>query len=1150
MKKMMDCFLALLLFAAISTAVQAQEKKAITGTIKDDSGTPLVGATISEKGKQNSVISDENGAFIISVAPNATLAFSYSGLSSREIQVGNQSNLAVVLSGNKDLSEVVVTALGIKREAKSIGYSAQRVGGTDIVKAAPPDLASGLMGKSAGLNITNSNGVQGNSQRIVIRGNNSILGSNQPLIVIVGIQVQNDPVGGQASSFNTSPTDLVSPKDWGSYLNFINSDDVQDVTVLKGANAAALYGARGANGVILITTKKGGNRSGLGIDYSVSSLYTTPYRYQDVQNSYGYGGASSLWTATPQFPKTASGELRYPGNYPWDGTPAGDKYESAGAIPGGYSTWDIFSWYGPAASWGPKLDGTEIIWWDGVKRKWDPQPDNRKAFFRTGNTTTHNVAVSGGGDYGSFRLGYTRQDNTAITKNSNYYQNNLNFGSNLNVSKKLKAEISASYTNYSRLNVPDISNDYGWTNFMIYSMPRDYKPIEFDTYKNADGSKRDFIATSPFGYYPYQNNYNQNLFWHLFEQNQRLTRNQLLGSVKLSSDLTSWLNITGRVSLNNANTTIDSRYSPIDAEGVEGQYGIETIKNQDVNLELFTTLHKEDLFGSKINGSLLIGNGALKSRMYDNSGWNSGEPNATYGQGSSYPWSVPYKYFLANTTNSAGIPPPKEFWNDYNLNSLFAVLDLSYNNYLFLQLTGRNDWSSTLPVQTSSYFYPSASLSFVFTDAIKTLQNSKWLSYGKLKLSAAQSANGTSPYLATYTYNSYVLSNYLNGNAPTSFGGLPVRGYQSILPPGGFLKPQRNNSYEVGIEGGFLQNRLGVELTYYKSKATSQILQGNLAVSSGATAVTFNTGELSNRGFEFIIRGTPVQNKNFSWNIAVNGAHNQNKVISLAEGIDRYPLQDLWGTNGVQMYVKAGDDYGTIYGYDYTYLNGKKVVRRVYDQSNPSKVVGTQYVTTDDPVAIGNATPKLTGGISNTFRYKNFSLYVLTDFKIGGQIYSADYAAAVGEGLSPSTLKERDGGGLTLTYPDGTTANNGVIIDGVYEDGKTNIDVIPYMWKYAGSYAAWSNVKMPRSNAIFTNSWGKLRELTLTYSIPSKLIRQTKVIQGLDISLIGRNLFYLFTTLPEHLNPEAINGIGNGQGVQWSEFPGTRDLGFSVKVRL
>ncbi|HWJ26988.1 MAG TPA: hypothetical protein VNS32_10630, partial [Flavisolibacter sp.] len=342
----------------------------------------------------------------------------------------------------------------------------------------------------------------------------------------------------------------------------------------------------------------------------------------------------------------------------------------------------------------------------------------------------------------------------------------------------------------------------------------------------------------------------------------------------------------------------------------------------------------------------------------------------------------------------------------------------------------------------------------------------------------------------------------------------------------------------------------GVELTYYKSKATSQILQGNLAVSSGATAVTFNTGELSNRGFEFIIRGTPVQNKNFSWIIAVNGAHNQNKVISLAEGIDRYPLQDLWGTNGVQMYVKAGDDYGTIYGYDYTYLNGKKVVRRVYDQSNPSKVVGTQYVTTDDPVAIGNATPKLTGGISNTFRYKNFSLYVLTDFKIGGQIYSADYAAAVGEGLSPSTLKERDGGGLTLTYPDGTTANNGVIIDGVYEDGKTNIDVIPYMWKYAGSYAAWSNVKMPRSNAIFTNSWGKLRELTLTYSIPSKLIRQTKVIQGLDISLIGRNLFYLFTTLPEHLNPEAINGIGNGQGVQWSEFPGTRDLGFSVKVRL
>lgn len=1105
------------------------------------------------KKQLQSTLTDEKGYFILKNVPgNAVLVFSFVGYSDVEIPAAATAMDVTLHPAPANLNEVVVTALGIKREAKSIGYSVQKVVGTDITKAATPDLASGLMGKAAGLNITTSNGVQGNSQRIVIRGNNSILGSNQPLIVIDGIQVQNDPVGGQASTFNTTTgaTDLVSPKDWGSFLNFINSDEVQDVSVLKGANAAALYGARGSNGVILITTKKGGKRPGVGLDYNVSTLFTNPYRYQDVQNSYGYGGANAMWSANIDFPKTASGDPRYPGNFPWDGTPAGDKYQSAGPIPGGYSTWDVFSWYGPAASWGHKLDGTEIVWWDGVKRKWDPQPDNRKAYFRTGNTTTHNVAFSGGGDFGSYRVGYTRQDNTAIIKNSNYNQNNLNFGSTLNVSSKLKAEITASYTNYNRLNVPDIAGDNGWSNFMIYSMSRDYKPLEFATYKNADGSKKDFIASSPFGYYPYQNNYNQNLFWHLFEQNQRLTRNQLLGSVKLSADFTPWLNITGRSSINYANTSIESKYSPIDAGGVQGQYGYEYVRNQDFNLELFTTLHKENLFGSKFSGSFMVGNSALKSRMYDNSAWNSGEPAATYGKASTYPWSTPFKYYLANTTNAAGITPPVEFWSNYNLNSLFGILDLSYNNYLFLQVTGRNDWSSTLPIKTASYFFPSASLSFVFTEAIKDLQNLDWLNYGKLKVSAAKSANGTTPYLSTYTYSSNVISNYLNATAPTSFGGQPVRGYQTILPPAGFLVPQRNKSYEVGIEAGFLKNRLGIEFTYYQTKATSQILQGNLALSSGASAVTFNTGELANKGIEFIIRATPVQTRNFSWNLVFNGAHNQNKVVSLAEGIDKYPLQDLWGTNGVQMYVKAGQNYGTIYGYDYTYLNGKKVVQRVYDQSDPTKVVGTQYVTTTDPVPIGNSTPKLTGGLSNNFRYKNFSLYFLTDFKLGGQIYSADYSAAMGEGLAPETLKERNGGGLAYTYPDGTTANHGVILDGVFADGKPNTDVVHYLWKYAGQFEAWSNVKMPRSNAIFTNSWAKLRELMLTYSIPDKLIKRTKVFQGLDISLIGRNLFYFFTTLPDRLNPEAINGIGNGQGVQWSQFPGTRDYGVSLKVKL
>jgi iron complex outermembrane receptor protein len=1141
--------------------MHAELFKPIIGSVVGIDGAPLSGVSVQVAGSSRGTVTDEKGHFHLEANNGDVLVFSFVGFQTTRLTISSSSEFSVtLLKSENSLNDVVITALGIKRESRSIGYSAQKITGSDITQASPPDLASGLMGKSAGLNITASNGVQGNSQRIVIRGNNSITGGNQPLLVIDGIQVQNDPVGGQQSTINAAPlngtltgggtNDLVTPKDWGSFLNFLNSDDVQDVTVLKGATASALYGARGANGVILITTKRGGKRAGIGVDYNFSTLWSKTYRYQELQNSYGYGGANAMWSANLDFPTTSTGDKRYPGNYPWDGTPAGDAYESAGNIPGGYSTWDVFSWYGPGASWGHKLDGTEIVWWDGVKRKWDPQPDNRKAFFRTGNTSTHNVAFSGGGDFGSFRMGYTRQDNTAITKNSNYNQNNINLGANLNLSKKIKVDMSASYTNYTRLNVPDIANDQGWTNFMIYSMSRDYKPLEFSNYKNADGSKRDLIAASPFGYYPYQNNYNQNLFWHLFEQNQTLTRNQLLGSVKVSADATPWLNFTGRASINYAITNVESKYSPIDAAGTEGQYGMDYSRNQDVNLELFTTLHKESLFGSKVNGSLLIGNSTLKSRYYDNNAWNSGEPNATYGKSSTYPWSVPFRYYLSNTTNANGITPPVEVWNNYNLNSLFGIMDLSYDNYLFLQVTGRNDWSSTLPIKTSSYFFPSASLSFVFTEAIKGMQNISWLNYGKLKVSAAKSANGALPYQSTYTYNTSVIGNPLNATAPTAFGGVPVRSYQTVLPPAGFLVPQRNSSYEIGLEAGFLKNRLNFEFTYYQTHATSQIMQSYLPWSSGAQQVTFNTGELSNKGIELIIRATAVQTRNFRWDVSVNAAHNQNKVISLAEGITKYPLQDLWGSNGVQMYVKPGENYGTIYGYNYTYLNGKKVLQRVFDKSNPTQVVGTQYVTTTDPAPIGNATPKLTGGISNTFRYKNFSLYVLTDFKVGGQIFSADYGAAMAEGLAPETLKERNGGGLAYTYPDGTKANHGVILDGVFADGKPNTDVVHYMWKYAGQYEAWSNVPMPRANSIFTNSWGKLRELTFTYSIPDKLIKSTRFIQGMDISLVGRNLFYIFTTLPDHLNPEAINGIGNGQGVQWSEFPPTRDFGISVKVKL
>ncbi|MBS1501120.1 MAG: SusC/RagA family TonB-linked outer membrane protein, partial [Bacteroidetes bacterium] len=344
--------------------------------------------------------------------------------------------------------------------------------------------------------------------------------------------------------------------------------------------------------------------------------------------------------------------------------------------------------------------------------------------------------------------------------------------------------------------------------------------------------------------------------------------------------------------------------------------------------------------------------------------------------------------------------------------------------------------------------------------------------------------------------------------------------------------------------------------TYYNTYSDHQILTISVANSSGLNSVLINSGALRNRGIEFSVNAKIIKTDDFGWDVTINGAHNQNKVVSLAPGINYLPLGSWFGGDGVSMRVNPGDNYGDIYGYDYKYKNGQKVVNLVYaDGMNTGNgpVLGAQYATSDDIVKIGNATPKLTGGISQTFRYKNISLYVLTDFKIGGQIWSGDYATIMGQGMAPETAWERDGHGLPYTFPDGTKANVGVILPGVALNPATgqyqqNTAVVNSWWKYAGNYQSWDNVPVVRTNSIFNDSWGKLREVAVTYALPKDLVAKTKVLQSLSVSLVGRDLFYLFTTLPDHINPESIVGTSNVQGIQFGGLPGVRSYGFSVRA--
>jgi iron complex outermembrane recepter protein len=1125
------CFTFLVTAFFMFASVYAQQLR-ISGRVTDAStNETLPGVNVAVKGSGTGTSTDGNGSYSISVNRGSVLVFSFLGYASQEFAVGNTTTINVALQPEATaLNEVVVTALGIRKDVKRIGFSVQKIGNQEIAKVAPPTLAVGLMGKAAGVNVTQPNGVEGGSQRIVIRGNNSLLGNNQPLIIIDGIQMSDGHMGlnqSNGSGYNIRTGSFGTPDlggtqtDWGSSLNFINNADIEDVNILKGPTAAALYGARGANGVILITTKKTGSKDGFGLEYNYSTRWNKAYLFQDYQNEYGYGGSSGMWSATDRLPKDADGNYRYPAEAPWSGAAMDNKYTQFGPLPGGYNFWDHFSWPGAGLSWGAKMEGQPVVWWDGKVRPYSPTEGAAQSFFRTGNTSSHNVAFSANGDFGGVRVSLNRTDNKAIIENSGFDQTSANVASNLNLSKKAKLEVVAGYTRYNRLNTPSIGDNNSVSKWLTYGFPSDYVPIEKDVYQNEDGSKNLFNNDKYPLTYPYSSY--TNLMWHQYQQNTTLQRDQLIGSVKFSADPTPWLNLMARTGADYATNEFETKNTPIDAAGYQGQYGFEMNKDYTITAEALATAHKSNLFNG-FDASLSVGTSTWYNRFVGTNAYNNG------------PFANPFLYYLSNTTATVNTNwLPTYYRLESKINSVFSLLDLSYNNYLFLQLTGRNDWSSTLPIDNCSYFYPSASLSFVFTEAFK--MPTDVLSFGKIRMAYAGSANGTDPYKTQNIFASGV------------FGGVVTRQLPSTLQPT-FLKPQRSSSFEIGTQLAFFNNRLSFDLTYYRIKSIDQILSGQLAWSTGVNSIIYNTGELQNQGVEFILRGTPVKTEDFEWNIGLNGAHNQNKVIALGEGIDKYYLGTIFGTRtGVSMYVEAGDNYGTIYGLDYSYLDGKKVVKQIWN-SDRSKVVGTQYVVTKDPVPIGNATPFLTGGLSNSLRYKNLSLYILTDFKLGGDVYSMDYACAMGEGKAPETLLERNGGGLPYTYPDGTTANHGVILEGVFADGTPNTDVVHYMYKYAGQYQAWTNVDMPRSNAVFENTWVKLRELSLTYDIPSTIVQKTGVFQGLSVSLIGRDLFYIYKTLPDNMNPEGVSGIGNMQGMQWASLPGTRSIGFSIKAKF
>lgn len=1033
--------LSFLLVLLLLTAMQVLAQRTITGKVTSaEDGGGIPGVTVLVKGTSNGVLTDLDGKYSISVPKTATaLQFSFIGMQKQEIVLTASNSLDVVMQSEATKIEgVVVTALGISRDKKSLGYSVQDVKGEDLAKAREANVINSLTGKVAGVQITNSSGAVGASSRIVLRGVTSLSGDNQPLFVVDGVPIDN-------RNFGATATDGVNR---GSGAGDINPDDIESVSVLKGPNAAALYGSRASNGVIIITTKKGkmGKEKGVGIAYSNTSTFETPLRLPDYQNAYGQG---------------SGGQFSY-----FDGANGGTND-------------------GVDESWGPQLDvGTSIPQWDspvveGVRQPtpWISHPDNIKNFFNVGTGITHNVSIDGGNENSNFRVSYTNFNQKGMVPNTDFKRNTFALSAGGNASKNLKIEGNANYIHSASDNMPGYG--YDAQNVMqqfIWSGRQNNIP-DLEQYTNPDGSKRNWNF-----------NYHNNPYFTLNENLNTLDRDRLYGNNKVTYKFTEYL--TGRVTVGVDNWTNHntSRIAYGDIDNKFGYYGEAKQTFRETNQDFLLMFNKK--LTEDINLSLNAGGNMMQSYYQT----NTAEAPELAVEG------------VYNVSNSKVTQKTSNFFSQKQINSLYFSGQASYKA-LYLDFTGRNDWSSTLPVANNSYFYPSVSLSGVISDMMNT--KPEWLSLAKARLSYAKVGSDTDPYQLLP-----VLSFGEGWNASTKL----LNQFVPNVLPNAELKPQQTSSIEAGLNLSFFMNRVNLDVTYYSGKTTDQIIPIPVSNSSGFATKVINAGEIDNKGIEVSLGLVPVKSatSGFEWSIDLNYAKNTNEVISLYPGIDQYLLGTYWD---MKVMAIPGQPFGSLYGYDFQRdPNGNIINLDGVPQKGDLKI-------------LGNATPDWIGGMNNTFRFKGVEFSFLLDFHKGGDIYTMTNSWGRYAGVLKETLIGREGG----------IVGTGVKLA---DDGVTYVpnDVVVTAEEY--NHAAYSNAIGVSS--VFDATYLKLREMKIGYTF-NKLGKLP--VNNLSINLIGRNLALLYSKVP-HVDPETSFSNSNVQGLEFGQLPSARSLGFSIGIKF
>jgi TonB-linked SusC/RagA family outer membrane protein len=1080
------CLTAVLIFA--SGALWAQDLTVSGKITSSEDGSALPGVNVVVKGTTTGTVTDVGGNYSITAPANGTLVFTFIGLTSQEVPINNRTTVDVIMSQDvQQLSEVVVTALNIPREKASLGYATQTLGNESVAKVKQQNFVNSLSGKIAGVQIRTT-GNFGSSTNIVIRGNKSVTGNNQPLFVVDGVPVDN-----------RTGNDLYQRNgrygfDYGNATSDINPEDIESINVLKGAAASALYGSRAANGVIMITTKKGQKREGVGISLSTGLTVGTINKdtFVEYQDQYGAGYAREWYHF---YDDEGDGFLKDDVN--GDGT---DDF----VVP-------VFEDGSYGAPFDPNLN---VYHWDSFVPEspnyqkaypWTAAKNTPVDFFETQMVWNNSVALSGGNDLNTFRLSYTNYDSKGFLPNQDQERHTVSFNGSSKINEQLTASLGVNYI--SQATVGRASTGYGgnqMANFRQWWQTNVDIKAQEDMFSKTGRN----ITWNPADYYdPEVPIFWDNPYWTRFKNFTTDERNRVYGNFSLSYQPLEWLNVLGRVSVD---TYTELREERVAVGSIATEFGINKLDEAsgyqrsdrnvaDYNYDFIVTANKD--LSPDFSFLAILGTSIRKSSFREVIASTQGG------------LVVPDLYALSNS--KAELPLPVERDQKKEVYGYFTNLNLGWKDMLYLDLIGRIDVSSALPVNDNAYPYYGASLSYVFSEMFEV----PFINYGKVRLNYAEVGNDTDPQRTTITYTK-------NSN----FGDAVLFTYPTYVENPN-LVPENLESLEAGLEMSMFDSRLGLDLAFYKTNAFDQIVEVELSKATGANFIYLNGGEIQNKGVEVALSYDIVKNNNFTWNASVNWAKNVSEVISLPEGIDNYQIGSYQG--GVSSNATVGQPYGVLRGTGYQYLNGRRVI------STTGAWPGLPVAVADQ--VIGDPNPDWNGGLMNAFNYKGIGLSFLIDVSHGGDVFSLDNYYGEATGIPKHTAGNND---LGNPIRDDLASGGGILFEGVLPDGSEN-NIRAAADAYRGAFYWGNATQNPAQMRVYDAGYVKLREVALTYTLPSTILPD--VFRKASLSLVGNNLWIIDKSLP-YADPESGLGAQNGQGYSSGAYPTLRTYGFRVDI--